>query len=591
MRYVVTGAAGFIGSPSCARSSTAGMTRRAGTPSRTTTTRPEEERALPVERIDLVEDRLDLDGVDGVFHLQASRASEASGASSPSTSARTSSRASGCSRPRSRRARTVLASSSSVYGDAASYPTPEDTAPRPLSPYGITKLAAEHLAQAYRQEYGLDVVTARYFTIYGPRQRPDMAFARMVAALAASQPFELLGDGTQSRSFTYVEDAVDATIGAMERASSGSTLNVGGGVDAAGEALGRIAGRRLEIVRSPRREGDATRTAADTAIRARSGGSRRPRSRKVSPLNGAGPLIGSRPHDGRSDGFGAGGRAGSRSLVGLAAPESAVVAAGRRCPRRRRRRPRSRPLGRLRVARRDDRLPRSAVRPARWGQIQSLATNPRTVGEIIRSESVLQDISKATGIPVSKLRSSISTRELVAAGQIRGINPLIEIAVKGPSVSSRRRRARGARRRARLDLRHGEDRAPEAAGRGERGAAGGGRGVSPGRRTAGPAARKPVASTRGTSAPEPEPERGHHDGRRAEDLLQDDLFEARQLLNLAESVESSRVVEPAAAGKTTARSSRTSLLVGALIGLLVGAIAALAADPIATRRAAAAAVS
>jgi nucleoside-diphosphate-sugar epimerase len=103
-----------------------------------------------------------------------------------------------------------------------------------------------------------------------------MAFARMVAALAASQPFELLGDGTQSRSFTYVKDAVDATIGAMERANSGSTLNVGGGEEVsmleAIDALERIAGRRLEIVRSPRREGDATRTAADTArIRAEIG--------------------------------------------------------------------------------------------------------------------------------------------------------------------------------------------------------------------------------------------------------------------------------------------------------------------------------
>jgi len=96
-----------------------------------------------------------------------------------------------------------------------------------------------------------------------------MAFARMVASLAESRPFELFGDGTQSRSFTYVDDAVEATIGAMERGSSGSTLNVGGGSEVsmlqAIEALGAIAGRRLEIVRSPRREGDANRTAADTS--------------------------------------------------------------------------------------------------------------------------------------------------------------------------------------------------------------------------------------------------------------------------------------------------------------------------------------
>ena len=90
--------------------------------------------------------------------------------------------------------------------------------PAPLSPYGITKLACEHLAYAYASEFGLDVVTVRYFTIYGPRQRPDMAFTKMVSCLAEGRPFDLYGDGSQSRSFTYVDDAVDATIAAMERA-------------------------------------------------------------------------------------------------------------------------------------------------------------------------------------------------------------------------------------------------------------------------------------------------------------------------------------------------------------------------------------
>ena len=125
----------------------------------------------------------------------------------------------------------VFASSSSIYGDAASYPTPEDTIPRPLSPYGITKLACEHLARAYGIEFGLDVVTVRYFTIYGPRQRPDMAFTRMVTHLAEGRPFDLYGDGSQSRSFTYVDDAVEATIAAMERAPGGAIYNVGGGTE------------------------------------------------------------------------------------------------------------------------------------------------------------------------------------------------------------------------------------------------------------------------------------------------------------------------------------------------------------------------
>src|SRR5262249_3397918 len=162
----------------------------------------------------------------------------------------------------------TVASSSSIYGDAESFPTPEDTIPRPLSPYGITKLACEHLAGAYRSEFGLEAVIVRYFTIYGPRQRPDMAFTKMVTCLADGRPFELYGDGSQSRSFTYVEDAVAATVAAMEGAPGGAVYNVGGGSEVsmleAVEALGRIAGRRLELVRRPRREGDAARTAADT---------------------------------------------------------------------------------------------------------------------------------------------------------------------------------------------------------------------------------------------------------------------------------------------------------------------------------------
>jgi nucleoside-diphosphate-sugar epimerase len=164
--------------------------------------------------------------------------------------------------------RVVFASSSSVYGDAAAYPTPEDTVPRPISPYGITKLAAEHLAYAYGREFGLERVVLRYFTIFGPRQRPDMALTRMVTSLAERQPFELYGDGTQSRSFTYVDDVVEATILAMESAPAGSTYNVGGGVEIslldAIETLGRIAGRRLEVIRAPRVGGDVQRTSADT---------------------------------------------------------------------------------------------------------------------------------------------------------------------------------------------------------------------------------------------------------------------------------------------------------------------------------------
>src|SRR5262249_48741047 len=159
-------------------------------------------------------------------------------------------------------------SSSSVYGDAERYPTSEDTQPLPISPYGITKLGCEQLARAYATGFGLDVVTLRYFTVYGPRQRPDMALSRIVGALARGVPFELYGDGSQSRAFTYVADAVEATIRAMERAPAGAVYNVGGGVEAtvreAIETLERIAGRSLELVARPAEKGDVRRTAADT---------------------------------------------------------------------------------------------------------------------------------------------------------------------------------------------------------------------------------------------------------------------------------------------------------------------------------------
>ena len=135
-------------------------------------------------------------------------------------------------------------------------------------PYGITKLACEHLGHAYRREFGLDHVVLRYFTIFGPRQRPDMALAKIVPACVEGRPFELHGDGTQSRSFTYVDDAVEATILAMERGSTGDVFNVGGGEEVsmreAIDILSEVAGRELELVQAPRRQGDQNRTLADT---------------------------------------------------------------------------------------------------------------------------------------------------------------------------------------------------------------------------------------------------------------------------------------------------------------------------------------
>ena len=120
--------------------------------------------------------------------------------------------------------RVVFASSSSVYGDAEAYPTPESAVPRPISPYGVTKLAAEHLAYAHARTGGLEVVGLRYFTVYGPRQRPDMAFARLLEALAPGEPFPLFGDGSASRSFTFVADAVAATWPRWSMARPGGDL-------------------------------------------------------------------------------------------------------------------------------------------------------------------------------------------------------------------------------------------------------------------------------------------------------------------------------------------------------------------------------
>jgi UDP-glucuronate 4-epimerase len=272
MRYLVTGAAGFIGSQLLRTLIQRGHDAvgwDAFTDYYDAMLKEENARGLPVARVDLAEDAIALDGLDGVFHLAGQPGVASFGGVFPVyvrrnvlASQRLFEEAA------STGTRVVFASSSSIYGDAESYPTPEDTVPRPISPYGITKLACEHLANAYASEFGLDVAAVRYFTIYGPRQRPDMAFTRMVTCLAEGRPFELYGDGSQSRSFTYVDDAVEATIAAMERAPRGAVYNVGGGTEVsmleAFETLERIAGRPLELVRLSRREGDAARTAADT---------------------------------------------------------------------------------------------------------------------------------------------------------------------------------------------------------------------------------------------------------------------------------------------------------------------------------------
>lgn len=273
MRYVVTGAAGFIGSHLAEELVAAGHDV-VGIDSFTDYYDPaikeRNARALNVRRLDLAEGELDFAGFDGVFHLAGQPGVRSFGDVFPLyvrhnvlASQRVFEAAAAAG------ARVVFSSSGSIYGDAERYPTSEDVPPRPVSPYGITKLACEHLGHAYRREFGLDHVIVRYFTIFGPRQRPDMALAKIVACLVEGRPFELHHDGTQSRSFTYVDDAVEATILAMEKGSTGDVFNVGGGEEVsmreAIETLAEVSGRELELVRAPRRQGDQNRTLADTS--------------------------------------------------------------------------------------------------------------------------------------------------------------------------------------------------------------------------------------------------------------------------------------------------------------------------------------
>lgn len=161
----------------------------------------------------------------------------------------------------------VYASSSSVYGDAERLPTREDVVPRPISPYGVTKLAGEHLSRAYGQAHGLPVAALRYFTVYGPRQRPDMGFHRFIQAVLQGRPIEVYGDGRQTRDFTYVADVVAANIAAMEAGAVG-VFNIGGGerAELLGllQLIGRLARREAHLRFCPEQRGDVRHTGADT---------------------------------------------------------------------------------------------------------------------------------------------------------------------------------------------------------------------------------------------------------------------------------------------------------------------------------------
>lgn len=165
--------------------------------------------------------------------------------------------------------RLVYASSSSVYGDEVAIPMVETALPQPVSPYGVTKLAAEQLCHLYFVNYQVPTVSLRYFTVYGPRQRPDMGFNRFFTAVLDGKPLVQFGDGLQTRDFTFVADAVKATADAAVRGVPGRVYNIGGGARVSlrevFDLIARVSGRQVTIDRQGPHKGDMRDTYADTS--------------------------------------------------------------------------------------------------------------------------------------------------------------------------------------------------------------------------------------------------------------------------------------------------------------------------------------
>lgn len=283
MKILVTGAAGFIGSHLCERLAEEGETV-VGLDSYTDYYDVDRKRRhaemLAQRGIEVIEgdiNEVDLDsllqGIDAVVHLAGQPGVRASWGSEFDHYVRANVQATQrlleAAKGHDLR-KFVQASSSSVYGDAESFPTPETALPRPVSPYGVTKLAAEHLGVLYHKAFGVPTVGLRYFTIFGPRQRPDMAFSRFIDAARAGRPIPVYGDGEQVRDFTYVSDCVAATIAAVRRGRPGGVYNIAGGTQASvNDVLGlleELLGREVKRDEQPAMTGDARRTGADTSL-------------------------------------------------------------------------------------------------------------------------------------------------------------------------------------------------------------------------------------------------------------------------------------------------------------------------------------
>jgi nucleoside-diphosphate-sugar epimerase len=283
MKTLVTGAAGFIGSHLTERLVGEGQEVVAVDCLRPNYDVTEKEAnaqrllALGVEvrRLDLGTDPVDdlLDGVDAVFHLAGQpgvRASWGEGITAYVNDNIVATERLLAAAVRHGGPRFVYASSSSVYGEAERFPCDEEVLPRPHSPYGVTKLAAEHLTVAYARNHDLPTVALRYFSVYGPRQRPDMAVRRLFESARAGAPFPRYGDGSQVRDLTYVGDVVAATVRAAQaEVAPGTVLNVAGGstptlLELIAE-VEAVTGTPVAIEPLPAQPGDVSRTGGDTS--------------------------------------------------------------------------------------------------------------------------------------------------------------------------------------------------------------------------------------------------------------------------------------------------------------------------------------